>query len=532
MKTNVDVAVVGAGPVGLFLATALSREGREVLLVDRMTQRSFFCKALGITARTLELFEDFGIIQDAVDAGTWLHGVSTFNDGASGPAMEIPAGLPFGSLSLAQYEVERILEACLVRHGGKVHYGWTLAGFTEEADGVRAEMTGPNGATRTVTSRFIVGCDGGHSTVRTTLGLDFVGDQFPQTFVLADIELDWSLARGRFYRFNLSAASGHSASTLVAVPVAGSVKRYRLSTTVPDGVLKTPEGERPTPPTLDEIRGFMTPLLPAGTTISDMHWSSIYRVSHRLVSSYSKSRAFLAGDAAHLHPPVGGQGLNTGVQDAYNLAWKLALALRDRASPGLLDSYSAERRMVGLDLVENTSRALKETLAQRSPMPGLRETQLTITYRGSAIVRDEVANISDSDLAAGDRAPDAGGLRRSYVEQPFRLHERLGRGRHVLLGYAGDGAGLSALAGLAGLARAALGTAASCFAIVPGDSTLGDREDIPVLRDAHGEFATAYGAAAGTTLLIRPDGHVGWFSSTPAAAGLKAALDLLAQASA
>jgi len=188
--------------------------------------------------------------------------------------------------------------------------------------------------------------------------------------------------------------------------------------------------------------------------------------------------------------------------------------------------------MVGLDLVENTSRALKETLAQRSPMPGLRETQLTITYRGSAIIRDERANSSDADLAAGDRAPDAGGLRRIYVEQPFRLHERLGRGRHVLLGYASDSAGLSALAGVAGLARAALGSAASCFAIVPGDSALGDREDIPVLRDAGGEFATAYGATAGTTLLIRPDGHIGWFSSTPAAAGLKAALDLLAQVSA
>jgi len=532
MKTNVDVLIVGAGPVGLLLATALAREGQEVLLVDRMTRRSFFCKALGITARTLELFDDYGVMQDAVDAGTWLHGVSTFNDGAPGPAMDIPAGLPFGSLSLAQYEVERILEACLARHGGKVHYGWTLAGFTEGADGVRAEMTGPNGATQTVTSRFIVGCDGGRSTVRTSLGLDFVGDQFPQTFVLADIELDWSLARGRFYRFNLGATTEHAATTLVAVPVAGSVKRYRLSTTVPDGALKTPEGERPTPPTLDEIRTFMTPLLPAGATMSKMHWSSVYRVSHRLVSSYSKGRAFLAGDAAHLHPPVGGQGLNTGVQDVYNLAWKLSLALRDRAAPGLLDSYSAERRMVGLDLVENTSRALKETLAQRSPMPGLRETQLTITYRGSAIIRDERANSSDADLAAGDRAPDAGGLRRIYVEQPFRLHERLGRGRHVLLGYASDSAGLSALAGVAGLARAALGSAASCFAIVPGDSALGDREDIPVLRDAGGEFATAYGATAGTTLLIRPDGHIGWFSSTPAAAGLKAALDLLAQVSA
>ena len=112
--------------------------------------------------------------------------------------------------------------------------------------------------------------------------------------------------------------------------------------------MKTPEDERATPPTLDEIRSFMTPLLPAGATMSEMHWSSVYRVSHRLVSGYSKNRAFLAGDAAHLHPPVGGQGLNTGVQDAYNLAWKLLLALRDRAAPGLLDSYSAERRMLGI----------------------------------------------------------------------------------------------------------------------------------------------------------------------------------------
>ena len=142
------------------------------------------------------------------------------------------------------------------------------------------------------------------------------------------------------------------------------------------------------------------------------------------------------------------------------------------------------------------------------------------------------AKIAPAPTSPRETAPNSGGLRRSYVEQPFRLHERLGRGRHVLLGYASDGAGLSALAGLAGLARVALGTAASCFAIVPGESTLGDREDIPVLRDGGGEFATAYGAAPGTTLLIRPDGHVGWFSSTVDVAGLKAALDLLARVSA
>ena len=471
-------------------------------------------------------------MQDAVDRGTWLQGVSTFIDGELGPTMDIPAGLPFGALSLAQYEVERILEACLARHGGKVRYGWTLAGFSEEADCVRAELTGSDGETQRTTSRFIVGCDGGHSLVRTTLGLDFVGDHFPQTFVLADLELEWGLPRGRFYRFNRSATSESAASTMVAVPVAGSVKRYRLYTALPDGALKTPDGERPTAPTLDEVRAFMTPLLPAGTTLNRMHWSSVYRVSHRLASSYSKGRGFLAGDAAHLHPPVGGLGLNTGVQDAYNLAWKLTLALRGIAPPDLLASYSVERRAVGLDLVENTSRALNETLAQRSPMPGMRETQLTITYRGSPIIRDERSDAPAVELAAGDRAPDAGGLRRTYVEQPFRLHERLGRGRHVLLGLAGDEAGLLALARLADLVRTALGEAATCFAIVPGRSALADREDIPVLRDAADEFATAYGATPGTTYLIRPDGHIGWWSPNPSVNGLMSALSLLVQASA
>ncbi|GLK72176.1 3-(3-hydroxyphenyl)propionate hydroxylase [Ancylobacter dichloromethanicus] len=500
-----------------------------MLLVDKMHERTFFTKALGITARTLELFDDFGIVQDAIDAGTWLYGVTTFNDGAPGPSMDIPDILPFGSLSLAQYEAERILEACLHRHGGTVDYGWTLTSFDETADGVHAELSGPDGATRSVESRFIVGCDGGRSAVRSGLELSLEGGQFPQTFVLADLEIDWNLPRGRFYRFNLSAGGERPATTLVAVPVAGSVRRYRLSTVLPDALLHTGEGERPTPPSFDEICAFMTPLLPEGTRLDTMHWSSVYRVNHLIVSSYAKGRGFLAGDAAHMHPPVGGQGLNTGLQDAYNLAWKLALAQRGRASAGLLESYSSERRAVGLDLVENTSRALNETLAQRSPLPGMRETQLLVTYRGSSIVRDERGDPSQEGIAAGDRVPDAGGLRRTYVGLPFRLHERLGRGRHVLFCYAADEAVLEALVEIGCLAKKALGEAVSCFAIVPKDCALADREDMPLLHDADGEFAATFGAASGMTWLIRPDGYIGWFGPTPSPEGLEAALGLIAE---
>ncbi|MFD2032369.1 FAD-dependent monooxygenase [Ancylobacter dichloromethanicus] len=245
---------------------------------------------------------------------------------------------------------------------------------------------------------------GGRSAVRSGLELSLEGGQFPQTFVLADLEIDWNLPRGRFYRFNLSAGGERPATTLVAVPVAGSVRRYRLSTVLPDALLHTGEGERPTPPSFDEICAFMTPLLPEGTRLDTMHWSSVYRVNHLIVSSYAKGRGFLAGDAAHMHPPVGGQGLNTGLQDAYNLAWKLALAQRGRASAGLLESYSSERRAVGLDLVENTSRALNETLAQRSPLPGMRETQLLVTYRGRLDrPRRAGRSISRGDRGGGSR---------------------------------------------------------------------------------------------------------------------------------
>jgi FAD binding domain len=142
-------------------------------------------------------------------------------------------------------------------------------------------------------------------------------------------------------------------------------------------------------------------------------------------------------DAVHIHPPVGGQGMNTGFQDAHNLAWKLVLASRNRASPTLLDSYSAERHPVGLDVVEQTSRALNKVIAAEVNVPGMRETQLLIGYPDSPIVRDDRPSAVEGAPSPGDRAPDAGGLRRAFVAHPLRLRERLGGGRHVLIGFLG-----------------------------------------------------------------------------------------------
>jgi len=232
MKRTTEVLIAGAGPVGLLLAAELSRDGVDVLLIEPRTERSFFCKALGVTPRTLEIFDDLGMVQDAIDTGVWLRGVTSFEGDVPGPAMDVPPDLPFGSLSLAQFDTERLLETCLKRHGGAVSYGTTLVGFATHANGVRAQVTGPGGDEQTIDCRWLVGCDGAHSKVRATLGLDFEGGQYPQTFVLADLEVDWDLPRGRMYRFNHAAAG----TTLAAVPVHGSNRRYRLSAVRPDAV--------------------------------------------------------------------------------------------------------------------------------------------------------------------------------------------------------------------------------------------------------------------------------------------------------
>jgi 2-polyprenyl-6-methoxyphenol hydroxylase-like FAD-dependent oxidoreductase len=448
--------------------------------------------------------------------------------------MDLPTDLPFGSLSLAQFDTERLLEACLHRHGGRVAYGWTLNGFVDHADGIRAEIAGPCGEMQTINCRWLVGCDGAHSKVRATLGLEFEGGQYPQTFVLADLEVGWDLPRGRAYRFNHGAPGEAGSTSLVAIPVhSTSRRRYRLSTALADTGLSPAHGaEARTPPSLDQVIRLMTPMLPKDTVLSSLHWASVYRVSHRIVPSYAKGRAFLAGDAAHLHPPVGGQGMNTGLQDAHNLAWKLMLASRNQASPMLLDSYSAERRPVGLDVVENTSRALNDVLAQRAQMPGMRETQLLISYRASPIVRDDRADAPAALLAAGDRAPDAGQLRRAFMGLPLRLHERLGRGRHVLLGYVGDDeAIIEELVAMLGLLRSVFGSTASGYAITSTNRVLAEREDLPILNDAGDEFVTAFAARPGMIWLVRPDGYIGWCSDTPSVARLQSILQVMSKTS-
>jgi len=536
MKDSTDVLIAGAGPVGLLLAAELQRDGIAVHLVDQMAERTFFCKALGVTARTLEIFDSLGLADAAIDAGVWVTGVETWQDGAPAGGMSLPEsglhenGLPYGALSLAQFETERLLEDALAQHGGHVEYGTVLEGFSEQSDHVLARLRGADGALREMRCRWLVGCDGARSTVRTQLNLPYEGGRYAQTFALADLDVDWSLPRGPMYRFSWS-GSARAVSSLAAVPVRGSVRRYRLSVIVAAEELAA-QLLAAGSPDFEQIDAMMQPVLPPGTRLSALRWSSVYRVSHRIAPSYGRGRVLIAGDAAHIHPPVGGQGMNTGLQDAHNLAWKLSLAARGLAQPALVDSYSAERRPVGLDVVEATTRAMNEVLAQRAALPGMRETQLLVGYRGSPLVADACPQFDAALPAPGDRVPDVDGLTQAFVGHATRLQQRIGRGRHTLLGYVdvtGDSNAANAVTPTAQLEAcvdgfrvlaAALGDAADALIIASPECALPRDERIPVFTDSAREFATAFRAPGGTVWVIRPDGHIGWRSAGCTAAAL------------
>jgi len=536
MLSSTDVLVVGAGPVGLLLACELRRQGVNALLVERQPAPSYFCKALGVTPRTLEIFEDLGMAEEAIDAGVWLTGQTSFANGVETASQDLAvSGLPYGFLALPQYDTERILEACLRRHGGTVERGFTLTAFAQGTDDVQACFVDGTGAEHRVSCRWLVGCDGAHSVVRKGLGLAFEGDKYSMTFMLGDVDVGWDLPRGRVYRF-AQVEDGQLTNLLVAVPVRGSPRRYRLSTAVPEttgeGVVEL-GAEAQDAPTLERLAAVAAPMLPAGTRLSDLRWSSTYRISHRIVPRYAMGRVFLAGDAAHIHPPIGGQGMNTGLQDAHNLAWKLVLAARGLAAPGLLESYSAERQPVGREVVEQTSRAMDDAIANRpvSQDPLARESQLFVHYRTSPLVRDDMPAGAEADAEAprpGDRAPDADGLRRPFVARPIRLRDRLGRGRHLLLAYADAGTAGSDYAAFADLLdalRGRLGDLAAGVVLLAPDARPVDLERIPFLSDAGDAFRRAYGARPGMVWLLRPDGHIGWRCDRPDSAGLLRFLD-------
>ncbi|MBW3703703.1 pentachlorophenol monooxygenase [Streptomyces griseus] len=538
---STDVLVVGAGPVGLTLAAELRRAGVACRIVDRLPARLPYAKAVGVQPRTLEIFDRMGLVREVLDAAVPMRGQLTYENGAERGRVELvlPPEVPYGFAALPQCDTERLLEEFLGRFGTGVERSTALVGFAQDPAGVTSRLTTASGEEVEVRSRFLVGCDGAHSAVRKGLGLTFEGGAFPEEYMLADVEVGWDLPAGYGVRSTHRGEDGAIDDLLVCIPLPGN-GRYRMSMLVPpelsaarqaeaagtagggDGVAHGLEGG--TAPALPDIQKVLDRLAPEPVTASALRWSSVFRISHRLVDRYGEGRVFVAGDAAHIHPPTGAQGMNTGIQDACNLAWKLALAVGGAAGPRVLAGYDAERHPVGEEVVGRTVRHAAEGV-QADPTGRetllLREAQLLVGYRESPLVTP-LAPDDPAPLRPGDRAPDCGGLTGDIAAHPVRLFDVLrGRG-HMLLVYGDHPAGDAPL-DLASAARELTGGRMDTHRLLAA----GARErwtGVPHHHDSRGEFAFQYGAGEGAAYVVRPDGYLTACLRRPTVGGLREAL--------
>jgi 2-polyprenyl-6-methoxyphenol hydroxylase-like FAD-dependent oxidoreductase len=411
---NVDVLVIGAGPVGLAMAAELARYGLSVCIVDKSAQRSDKSKALVLWSRTLEMFDRMGCTASFVDAGLKVTAANIVagNKQIGRITLDGVASPHAYALMLPQSDTERLLEQHLNTLGVKVVRSTELTNFTAANDQVVSTLTSSDGLPQTVTSQWLIGCDGAHSTVRHELQMDFVGDTLPSNWVLADVHLTGVPNPGEI------TVLWHTSGILVIFPIMHD--RYRVIADVGDAT----HDAAPPDPTLDQVQALLDHRGPGGVKASSPIWLAGFHINERKIANYCAGRVFLAGDAAHIHSPAGGQGMNTGIQDACNLAWKLALVTRNLcASDPLLASYSIERSAVGDEVVKNADRLTSVAIMQGEAKQSIRNLLASLVFGISPIRRlaaDTLTELSigypDSPLtvshahfhhvpSAGDRAP-------------------------------------------------------------------------------------------------------------------------------
>ncbi|SES47783.1 2-polyprenyl-6-methoxyphenol hydroxylase [Streptomyces sp. yr375] len=533
-----DVLIAGAGPVGLSAAAELCRHGVRCRLVDRLPARLPYAKAVGIQPRTLEIWDRMGLARTVLEAAAVLRGQLIYVNGRERARIDLalPPEVPYEFAVLPQYETERLLEEYVAGLGTRIERGTELLSFTQDENGVTARLRAASGAEAELRAGYLIGCDGAHSTVRKGLGLGYAGAAFAEEYMLGDVEADWDLPPGYGLRSTHHTPDGATDDLLVCIPLPGTA-RYRMSMLVPpelktsngdgggdeDAVLHGLEnglGNDGTPkPELHHLQAVVDRLAPKPTPLSHLRWSSVFRISHRIVDRYGDGRVFVAGDAAHIHPPTGAQGMNTGIQDACNLAWKLALVLRGEAGPALLTTYDAERRPIGEEVVGRTVRHATQGIESDPDDPRtvlLREAQLLITYRTGPLATHPYG--PPEAPQPGDRAPDCPGLTTPTATYPWRLLDILrNRPDHVLLLYGTD------LTAISAAAKAATTRPEpppepppppiTPIAILPRETTPSSPTTLPfpAYRDTTGTFAHLYGADANTptAFVIRPDGHLG-----------------------
>jgi 2-polyprenyl-6-methoxyphenol hydroxylase-like FAD-dependent oxidoreductase len=493
-----DVLIVGAGPTGLMLANQLGRRGVRATIIDRHSGPAMQSRAMAVQARTLEIYAKLGVAEEAVALGAPGNGVNMWVNGrkrARIPVQQIGEGLsPFPYvLMLGQDDNEHILGALLRRWNIEIQWNTELVALEQHPDRVTATIKGPDGGERVVVASYVAGCDGGRSAVRQMNGIGFPGAPYEHTFFVADTE-----ATGPMVPDELNSYLWKDGFTLF-FPMRGP-NGWRVIGILPEELRNRPGV------TFDDVKPSLLRETGAGLSFDACHWFSTYRIQHRCAERFRKDRCFILGDAAHVHSPAGGQGMNTGLQDAYNLGWKLALVLSGRAQPSLLDSFEAERMPVAHRLLSTTDRAFR-LIVSKSWIAGVFRTRIMATVLAQAMKRRRARTAAfmtlsqigiayrtsplSRTLAAATEAPHAGD-RFPWLHLAFRaggpledVFQKMDDTRFTLL-VSGQSGPKTDIAGL-------------------GD--LLDVHNVP--RTAENDAAlAAVGVSGPAYYLVRPDGHI------------------------
>ncbi len=469
-SAEIDVLIAGAGPVGLLLANECARRGLSARIVETKAGQSEHSKALAIFPRTLEIFDMAGVVGPFLEAANRVTSVSVAAHGRQLAHMRFePEQTPYPFIAMVPQDVtEKLLVEELRRKGGAVEYQTTFVAAEERGDAVRATLE-RDGRRFEVTASFVVGCDGAHSAVRHLLKLPFEGAQYEDLFLLADVHTNESLPADEL----LLCPSEFGPAAIFPM----SATRRRIVATI-----EQPEGDAPS---LDLVRGVLRQRAPEGIELESMIWSSYFRIHHRQVARLRVGRMFVAGDAAHIHSPFGGQGMNTGLGDAWNLAWKLDLTRRC-GNERLLESYTAERRPVIKDVVETTDRMTRALGTGNRFAQALRDAIIPVLSQLSPFQHLFVNTLSGLGIAYGGSPINDGGGER-YWDDALRGGDGI-RSRFLL--FVGEGA----------------------------DAPTGEAGKR--LADSFAEILELRRRSAPGILLLRPDGYVAFSSRHGGAGGL------------
>ncbi|MEZ4300784.1 MAG: FAD-dependent oxidoreductase [Polyangiaceae bacterium] len=534
---DADVIVVGAGPTGLTLACELLRLGVSCLVLDRSAAPQASSRATDVHSRTLELLDRLGAAKPLVARGRTVHAFNAFAGGRVVSRLDFEAlksPFPF-TVAVPQRDTEEILTGRLVAEGGAILRGAEVVSLAARPAG--ADLTiAKDGRTERLRCRFVVGCDGVHSTVRRLAGIPFDGITYPERYAVADVDLTWPLANNEVHLF----MTPDGFFNAVALP--GGPHRGRVLCDLPRGA--------PKEPTLDLVQGLFDRRTGGLGRMESPTFLQSFRIHRRLARTFGRGPVLLAGDAAHACSPLLGQGMNLGIQDAFNLAWKLALACRGEARPALLASYDAERRPVArktlmeTDFVHRVSRvgpawlrrvrdAAVSVLSKleisrnhaamtcsalgvayrTSPLVGARHASQPLQLPTSLFEQVESHLRRPGSPAPGERAPDLA-LRRASGD-PLSLLPREA-GRHSALLFLGSSPVHAMRDLLADLARRARtwGEAVEVRAVTLGSAAV-DLDGVQLVHDTEGLAHEAYAVSRPTLFVIRPDAYVAAASAPP-----------------